>query len=188
MGLLGGSFDPPHEGHIHVSETARKALGLDCVWWLVATQNPLKARTAGDYDERLASCVKLARPCPRIVVSDLERQIGARRSIDTLRALRLHYPGTAFVFMGGTDIAIDLPRWYRWRDLNRAVAMAFVARPPALDLVRGGGIRMGRNRHFWVDSGGKYPLDPGNTYWITDAPMQEISSSGIRNTFINKVL
>jgi nicotinate-nucleotide adenylyltransferase len=130
IGLLGGSFNPAHEGHLHVSEMALKQLGLDYVWWLVAPQNPLKPVCGmAPLQQRLAYAAERFEHHPRIVVVDLERSIGTRYTIDTLRALKRHFPRVHFVWLMGSDNLESFRRWRRWPDIVRSVPIAVVTRP-----------------------------------------------------------
>ncbi len=128
VGLFGGSFDPAHEGHAHVAETALKRLGLDRVIWLVSPGNPLKPRAPADLERRLASARAMARG-PRMVVSDAEARLGVRYTIDTIRALKARYPGVDFVWIMGADSLRNLHRWRGWTQLMAEIPMAIVARP-----------------------------------------------------------
>src|SRR3954471_15978292 len=103
IGLLGGSFNPAHEGHVHLSREAIKRLDLDEVWWLVSPQNPLKpARGMAPLEERMAGAVRLAEP-PRLRVTDLEARLGTRYTADTILALKRRFPATRFVWLMGAD-------------------------------------------------------------------------------------
>jgi ribosome silencing factor RsfS/YbeB/iojap/nicotinate (nicotinamide) nucleotide adenylyltransferase len=129
IGLLGGSFNPAHEGHRHVSLEALRRLGLDEVWWLVSPQNPLKS---GDGMEPLPTRVARARQLarhPRIRVGAPELVLGTRYTLDTVRALRRLYPGAHFVWLMGADILPQLEHWLGWRDLFAAIPIAAFARP-----------------------------------------------------------
>jgi nicotinate-nucleotide adenylyltransferase len=129
IGLLGGSFNPAHEGHIHTSKRALAALNLDAVWWLVSPQNPLKSeRGMADFAARLAAAKRTARH-PQIRVSDAEARLGTRYTVDTVHALRRRFPGIRFVWIMGTDNLLQLPRWRNWRALVAAVPIAVVSRP-----------------------------------------------------------
>ncbi|MFZ4120395.1 MAG: nicotinate-nucleotide adenylyltransferase [Caulobacterales bacterium] len=139
IGLLGGSFDPAHSGHDHVAKTALARLGLDAVWWLATPQNPLKPQS-GPLAARLASARRIARG-RRHVVSDLETRVGTRFTIDTLRALRRHYPGVRFVFLMGADGMASFQRWRRWPVILRLVPIFVVSRP-------GAGVRERRAKPF----------------------------------------
>ena len=129
IGLLGGSFNPAHDGHRHVSLEALKRLGLDEVWWLVSPQNPLKS---DDGMEPLATRVARARQLahhPHIRVEAPEVLLGTRYTLDTVRALKRVYPHAHFVWLMGADILPQLERWLGWRELFQEVAIAAFARP-----------------------------------------------------------
>ena len=129
IGLLGGSFNPAHDGHRHVSLEALRRLGLDEVWWLVSPQNPLKA---GDGMEPLATRVARAKQIahhPRIRVEAPELLLGTRYTLDTVRALNRLYPRARFVWLMGSDILPQLVDWAGWRELFAAIPIAAFARP-----------------------------------------------------------
>ena len=128
IGLLGGSFDPAHEGHVHITREAIKRMGLDRVWWLVSPGNPLKARQPAAMDERLARARGLMRD-PKVVVTDLEARLGTRVTVGTIERLRAIYPGVRFVWLMGADNLVQFHRWQRWRDILRLVPMGVLARP-----------------------------------------------------------
>jgi len=129
IGLLGGSFNPAHEGHRHVSLEALRRLGLDEVWWLVSPQNPLKSDDGMEpLPTRVARARQLARH-PRIRVDAPELLLGTRYTLDTVRALRRLYPRAQFVWLMGADILPQLVHWLGWRDLFAAIPIAAFARP-----------------------------------------------------------
>ena len=129
IGLLGGSFNPAHGGHRRISLFAMEALGLDEVWWLVSPGNPLKP-TAGmaPLAARLASARQQARGA-RIVPTAIERELGTRYTLDTLRALRQRYPKVQFVWLMGSDNLAQFHRWHSWREIARTMPIAVIARP-----------------------------------------------------------
>jgi nicotinate-nucleotide adenylyltransferase len=130
IGLLGGSFNPAHDGHLHISRVALKALGLDQVWWLVSPQNPLKpAKSMAPLTQRLSQARRVARD-PRIVVTDVERRLGTTRTVATLRLLRRRYPRLEFVWLMGADNLAQMPRWWRWNDIFTMVRVAVLDRSP----------------------------------------------------------
>lgn len=130
IGLLGGSFNPPHEAHRAVSLFALKRLGLDAVWWLVSPGNPLKDVSAlRDLDARAAAASAVAGH-PRIKVSCLEAVIDTRYTVDTLWYLRRHCAEARFVWLMGADNLIQLHRWDRWREIAALVPFAVIDRPP----------------------------------------------------------
>jgi nicotinate-nucleotide adenylyltransferase len=129
VGLYGGSFNPAHEGHSHVAETALVRLGLDRVIWLVSPQNPLKssAETAS-LAERMAGARARARG-PNMIVSDIEARLGSQYTIDTLRALKARYPGVHFVWIMGADSLATFHRWRGWTQIMREAPVAVISRP-----------------------------------------------------------
>lgn len=130
IGLLGGSFNPAHAGHLYVAETALKRLGLDYVWFLVAPQNPLKpSRGMLPFEKRLASARALAGRHPRLKVTDLEQKIGSRYTIDTIRALNARFPRVAFVWLMGSDNLTQFHRWRHWEEIVERLPVAVVLRP-----------------------------------------------------------
>ncbi len=130
IGLLGGSFNPAHDGHRHISLEALKRLGLDEVWWLVSPANPLKdPATLADYEERLRGAKAVA-VHPRIKVLDIERKLGTRYTIDTVNALQRHNPGISFVWLMGADNLAGFHRWKRWREIAARVPVAVLDRAP----------------------------------------------------------
>lgn len=130
IGLLGGSFDPPHAGHVHVTLEALKRFGLDRVWWLVSPGNPLKSRGPAALAARLAACRALMRH-PRVVVTDVESRLGTRYTAETLAALLPRHPGVRFVWLMGADNLVGFHRWERWREIAARVPIGVLARPGA---------------------------------------------------------
>jgi len=129
VGLLGGSFNPAHDGHLHISRLALRRLALDQVWWLVSPQNPLKpAAGMASIEERMAAARAQATDA-RIRVGAIEAELGTRYTVDTLAALKTRFPGVRFVWLMGADILVQMPRWKRWRSVFRAVPIAVFGRP-----------------------------------------------------------
>jgi nicotinate (nicotinamide) nucleotide adenylyltransferase len=130
IGLMGGSFNPAHEGHRYVAETAIRRLGLDYVWMLVAPQNPLKPIAGmASLEERLAGARKLVGDNRRLIVSDIEAAMASRYTVDTVRALKTRFGAVQFVWLMGSDNLEQFHRWRRWRDILAAVPAAVVLRP-----------------------------------------------------------
>lgn len=130
VGLFGGSFNPAHEGHAHVAETAQVRLGLDRVIWLVSPQNPLKASEPASLAQRLQGARAFARG-PSMVVSDAEAHLGTTYSLDTIRLLKARHPGVRFVWVMGADSLASFHRWKGWTEIFREIPIAVVARPGA---------------------------------------------------------
>jgi nicotinate-nucleotide adenylyltransferase len=129
VGLFGGSFNPVHDGHAHVAQTAKRRLGLDRVIWLVSPQNPLKSRhETASLAERMAGARKVAQG-PGMIVSDLETRLGSAYTIDTIRSLKARFPGVKFVWIMGADSLATFHRWRGWTQIMREVPVAVVSRP-----------------------------------------------------------
>ncbi len=129
IGLFGGSFNPPHAGHLHASQIALRRLRLDAVWWLVTPGNPLKDGSAlAPLDERLRASIALENH-PHIQVTTLETHLGTRFTADTLKALVRLFPRIAFVWIMGGDNLASFHRWRDWRGIFRTMPIAVVARP-----------------------------------------------------------
>jgi nicotinate-nucleotide adenylyltransferase len=129
IGILGGSFNPAHEGHLYISNTALRSLGLDAVWWLVAPQNPLKPSSVlNDFDTRLIKAKKVA-SSPKIHVSDFERKQLVSYTAKTLKRLIRAYPDCNFVWLMGADNLTQIPKWYKWRDIFNTCPVAIFDRP-----------------------------------------------------------
>ncbi|MBK8439365.1 MAG: nicotinate-nucleotide adenylyltransferase [Rhodobacter sp.] len=179
IGLLGGSFDPAHAGHVHITREALKRMGIDRVWWLVSPGNPLKKRQPAPMAARLAHARALVKD-PRVVVSDIEARLGTVYTADTIAALRRHYPGVAFVWLMGADNLVQFHKWGRWRAIMASVPVGVLARPGAglkarlsvaAQVFRGNRVHRGENL-----SQRRAPA------WVfVNLPMHDASSSEIRN-------
>jgi len=130
IGLLGGSFNPAHEGHRAISLEALRRLDLDQVWWLVSPQNPLKStREMASLDDRLASARTIADNHPKLIVTDLEQRLGTRYSVDTISKLS-RTKRADFVWLIGSDNLVQLPKWRSWRTLLNLAPIAVFDREP----------------------------------------------------------
>ncbi len=181
VGLLGGSFNPAHEGHLHVAKTAMNRLGLDRVWFLVSPQNPLKDPSETDrYWRRAASVWKLG-DHPRFVVSDVERRLDSRYTIETVRALKSRWPGVKFVWLMGADNLAGFHRWLGWEEIMETLPVAVIAR-------RGTAIhgRLGRAARQYAQfrlpeySASNLADSPPPAWTYIAAPLHAHSSSAIR--------
>lgn len=128
IGLFGGSFDPPHAGHLHVSREALTRFGLDRVWWLVSPGNPLKENGPAPLERRMAAARALVTH-PRIVVTDIEARIGTRYTAETIARLIALYPGVRFVWLMGADNLTQFHRWQHWQWILDTVPVGVLARP-----------------------------------------------------------
>ena len=180
IGLLGGSFNPPHQGHVHASEVALKSLGLDAVWWLVSPGNPLKNNSGlPPIEDRIHQAIDINSD-PAIIISGIEREFGTRRSLDTLRQLKKHFPLTEFIWLAGTDISFEMHRWYRWKDLIKIMPLAFIGRPTTAGMVRRSPLRNLPLNHLFPRHGIKARLTTGSVYWLFSDPRSKHSSTALR--------
>lgn len=131
VGLLGGSFDPPHAGHLHITRMALRRLRLDRVWWLVSPGNPLKPKPPAELARRVAAARAMLDD-RRVIVTDIEARLGARYTADTLAALTGLYPQTRFVWLMGADNLVGFHRWEKWRAIMTTVPIAVLPRPGAM--------------------------------------------------------
>lgn len=129
IGLMGGSFNPPHSGHVAVARAAMRRLALDRLWLLVSPGNPLKSHhELARLDDRVAALQRLL-PDRRMIASDLEARLGTRYTVDTLAALRRRFPSTRFVWVMGADGFAEMHCWRNWRDIAALAPIAVVDRP-----------------------------------------------------------
>ncbi|MFT4700859.1 MAG: nicotinate-nucleotide adenylyltransferase [Yoonia sp.] len=128
IGLLGGSFDPAHAGHVHITTTAIKRFRLDRVWWLVSPGNPLKKNGPAPLADRMRTAREVMKH-PRVCVTDIEARLGTRYTADTLAALKARYAGARFVWLMGADNLTQFHQWQDWRWIMDNVPIGVVARP-----------------------------------------------------------
>lgn len=128
VGLLGGSFDPPHAGHVAISEAAMRRFGLDHLFWLVSPGNPLKDHAPAAMERRLCAARALLTH-PRIHVSNIEAQMGTRYTAETLRHLRARHKGVRFVWLMGADNLVHFHKWKDWKEILDTVGVGILARP-----------------------------------------------------------
>ena len=181
IGLLGGSFDPPHEGHLHISQQALKRLGLDRVWWLVTPGNPLKKSGPAEIDRRMTACEALIDGHARIEATDIERHLGTRYTVNALRMMQRVYPGVRFVWLMGADNLVGFHRWNQWTEIFRTVPIAVFARP-GHQVKAGLSVAAGRFSEARLDSRQAIALPHRHApcWSLLSHPMRAQSSSAIR--------
>jgi len=180
VGLFGGSFDPPHAGHLHVGRTALKRFGLDRLWWLVSPGNPLKVDGPAPLDRRVAAARRLIAH-PRIAVTGLEAQIGTRHTAQTIAALLSLYPGTRFVWLMGADNLAQFHLWQRWDWIMRTVPVGVLARPGQRISARmAKAARRFRAAQLPASHARLLPRRTAPAWCFVNLPMTDASSSRIR--------
>jgi nicotinate-nucleotide adenylyltransferase len=182
IGLLGGSFNPPHAGHLHISKIALKTLRLDAVWWLVTPQNPMKSPEGlPSVEERLELCRDII-DHPKIIATGIESKFKTTYSYATIKTLKENFPYTQFAFITGMDNAHNLHKWENWKELLGEVCVVHITRAPPVRLIQNCPVRMlNTQKHITLDRGGHVPLDSHTTYWILQRKMVDISSTQLRN-------
>ena len=127
IGLLGGSFDPPHRGHLYISLEAKKILNLDEVWWLITPQNPLKISKPAKYSERLRNSKKITKNIP-ITIKEIEKKIKSKYSYETIKYLKNHYKNIKFFWLMGADNLINFHQWQKWQKIIKDMPIVIFRR------------------------------------------------------------
>ena len=127
VGLLGGSFDPPHEGHVHITKQAIKAFNLSKIWWLVSPSNPLKERKPEDSLKRFKASKKIMQH-PSVTISNIESSLKSRFTAETIYKLQLIYPRTKFVWLMGADNLKKFHYWNNWKKIPNLAKIVVFAR------------------------------------------------------------
>lgn len=180
IGLLGGSFDPAHVGHVHITREALKRFALDEVWWLVSPGNPLKPRGPAPMDARIAHARALMQH-PRVRITDIEAQLRTRYTAQTLRAMALRFPAAQFVWLMGADNLAQFHLWKDWQEIMETVPVGVLARPgdriaartaPAAQIYRSALLK-GRQARLLARA--RAPA-----WAFINMPMRDISSTALR--------
>jgi nicotinate-nucleotide adenylyltransferase len=182
IGLLGGSFNPPHIAHRAISLFAIKRLKLDRVWWLVSPGNPLKDHAAlRDLDERAEAARRMAND-PRIDVSCLEAVIGTRYTADTITYLRRRASGLRLVWIMGADNLAQFHRWQNWRRIASEVPIAVIDRPPQSFRAMAAPAAQALSRYRLPENQAGRLADQRAPAWVFLTGMKlNLSSTGLRN-------
>ena len=181
VGLLGGSFNPPHVGHVHITDQAFRAFNLQKIWWLVSPGNPLKATSPESIDIRVNNCKKITRDS-RVFVSDIEYRFKTNFTAETLRKLYKFYPRIRFVWLMGADNLVNFHKWDQWSWIMENIPVGVMARPG--EQVKAGLSQTAfRYRRFRVKaaSAAAMPMMKAPAWSILGGPMKNVSSSQIRS-------
>jgi nicotinate-nucleotide adenylyltransferase len=182
IGLLGGSFNPPHAAHRAISQFAIKRLQLDRVWWLITPGNPLKD-VGGLHDlEARADAARKMADDPRIDVSCLESVIGTRYTVDTISYLRRRCGGLRFVWIMGADNLAQFHRWKNWRRIASEVPIAVIDRPPQSFRALAAPAAQALARYRLPENEAGSLADRRAPAWVFLSGMKSgLSSTGLRN-------
>jgi len=180
VGLLGGSFDPAHGGHVHLSKVALRRFGLDQLWWLVSPANPLKDAGPAPLDARLAQA-RAEMAHPMVTVTDLEMKLGTRYTAETIAALQERYRGVRFVWLMGAD---NLAQFHRWKDAEEIMArvpVGVLARPETRMAARQSRTaRIYRAARLPDAAAGLLAAGPAPRWCFVNMPMRPDSSTALR--------
>ena len=127
IGLLGGSFDPPHKGHLYISLEAKKLLKLNEIWWLLTPQNPLKISKPATYPERINNCRKITKGQP-IKITEIEKKINSIYSYQSINYIQNHYKNIKFFWLMGADNLINFHQWQNWKIIFQDISIVVFKR------------------------------------------------------------
>ncbi len=141
VGLLGGSFNPPHSGHMHIAQSALRKYNFHAIWWMVSPQNPLKSKK-DNFQNRYSMTKRYIATQPKMLATDIETQMGIRYSFQTVEKLQKYFPKTCFTWIAGMDNARIFHRWDKWKMLLKKIPFIFFNRPPNKMAMNNNAIRM----------------------------------------------
>jgi len=180
IGLLGGSFDPPHEGHVHITKLALKFFNLSKIWWLVCPENPIKSVTPSDLNSRFLAS-KIIMKHPSVVITDLERKFKTKYTFQTLIKLKKLYPSTKFVWLMGADNLINFHHWKNCDWIMKNIPVGVLARPEeqikaglSRTAIKFGNYRLPKEKSIILSN----YIPP--VWTLSTGPMRNISSTEIR--------
>lgn len=181
IGLFGGSFDPPHSGHVHVAETAMKRLGLDQVWWFPTPGNPLK-EAPSDYEARFEAVQNLTRHNRKFQVSAAEKHANLRYTIDLVDLVRQQCPKAQLTWIMGGDSLMTFHFWKDWQRLAQTIPIAVIARPGFEIAARFSPFAKAFARQRLADIAARTLVEQSAPRWVyLPAPLNPVSSTALRN-------
>lgn len=182
VGLLGGSFDPPHAGHVHITRQALRRFGLDRVWWLVSPGNPLKADGPAPIEQRMAACREIMQH-PKVEVTDLEVGLRTTYTADTIERLQDIYPRVNFVWLMGADNLASVHKWDRWEWIFENVPVGVTSRPG--DHLKAGASKAAKKypaARLSASASRILPFQQPPAWCLLEGPVVDISSTKIRES------
>ncbi len=182
VGVMGGTFNPPHDGHALISQTALRRLGLDQLWWVVTPGNPLKANGGlPPAKDRMALCRQLA-PDTRMRITSFEEALGTPYTAATLAFLKRRYPGVQFVWIMGADNLASFHRWQDWRGIAATMPIAVVDRPGwRLRALASPAAQWMRRSFVAEDKAGSIPRRKAPAWTFLTGPLSNLSSTELRS-------
>lgn len=180
IGLLGGSFDPPHAGHVHITKEALQRFGLDRVWWLVSPGNPLKDHGPAALERRM-DAARAVMAHPKVHICDFESRAGTRYTAETLAMLQRVVPQARFVWLMGADNLAQFHRWKDWRRIMMQVPVGVLARPgDRMDARTAKAAQVFRAYRVLPQALGRLSSETAPAWGFCNVPMRDISSSELR--------
>ena len=185
--MLGGSFDPPHAGHLHISLWAARHFGLDQVWWLISPRNPLKSRRPDTVSNRERAARQLVHD-PRLLVVGIEERIGTRYSCDTIAWLKERYLRSRFVWLMGADNLAQFHLWKEWQEILKSVPVGVIARHGWTTAARSSHVarRMGRFR-VRTELSRALPYCKPPAWILMNAPSNAVTSTALRDEWAGRL-
>ncbi len=181
VGLLGGSFNPAHEGHVRITLSALKRFELNEIWWLVSPRNPLKEQSPEPMHQRMHDAAKLITH-PRVRVSNIEQRIGSRFTADTLAALTKLYPQHKFVWLMGADNLRQISQWQNWHFILENFPIGVLARPGDQSApLNSRAARVYRSYRLPMSQSNKLGHKSAPCWCYVNLPMSDMSSTKLRN-------
>ncbi|MCB1456127.1 MAG: nicotinate-nucleotide adenylyltransferase [Nitratireductor sp.] len=183
IGLFGGSFNPPHEGHVHVSELALRRARLDRIWWIVTPGNPLKDHSElAPLTQRLDECAELARN-PAFEITAFEARFNIRYTADTLAIVVRRFPKVRFVWIMGADNLAGFHRWQNWRRIASLMPILVIDRPGSTLSVRSAPAALALARYRIREAGAGVISSLRPPVWaFIHGPRNSLSSTAIRRS------
>ncbi|MEE9452850.1 MAG: nicotinate-nucleotide adenylyltransferase [Paracoccaceae bacterium] len=180
IGLLGGSFDPPHIGHVHITKQALRRFGLDRIWWMLSPGNPLKSNGPAPMAQRLVACREIMQH-PRVEITDIETHLNTRYTADTLEKLQEMHPEVRFVWLMGADNLVNFHRWERWEWIMQNVPIGITSRPGEhLKAAQSRAAQKYDTARISFNAAQSLPFKPPPAWCLLEGPVVDVSSTQIR--------
>ena len=173
IGIVGGSFDPPHKGHIYISLQSKKRLKLNQIWWIPTKQNPLKHKRFNDFNTTVNKCREISSKHPEIKIKDYEKLLKNNYTIDLIKRIKKKYPTYQFFWIMGADSLINFHLWEEWKEIIRLSRIIIIDREEYLKKA------LNSKAFFYLRK-----LKNKQQYYILRIKKYDISSTKIRNNIM----
>ncbi len=180
IGLVGGSFDPPHEGHMHIATWALSTLPIDKLWWVVSRRNPLKKHSPSDFKKRFDDTKEVVNHSD-MLVTDIEIKFDVNFTVDLNKRLKIEYPTVNFIWVMGADGLKQFHKWKDWETIFEMVPIAIFARPGYNEFSKTVAAIKYKDSFLSSDNAIQLPYHKAPAWAFFNIPMKNISSTEIRN-------